>query len=207
MGNPLLPVDDTEGLSETMRALSPAQRKFVDAMFVVSPGFGMVAAAVRLSGCYGKPVNGVATSSAETIARIGQHLVNNPKVRAALAERGQHELRTASPIAVRAILEIASDPSHKDRLKAAMHLTDRFDPVTQKVEVNHEHRHTLSIDEQAIEAIKAARALGASREKLEEMFGADGLRRWEKKMAALEAPNSNVIEADYVEVKPDDEDW
>jgi phage terminase small subunit len=201
MTNPAVALlEDVKGLGPCMQALNAGQRRFVIALFEAKPGQESLAAAARTAGY------GTETSSAKSIGNIAYQLSMNPKVKDAIAEFGKSVLRAAGPaIAVRTVLKIAREEGHKDQLKAAAHLLDRFDPIEQRTQHNVTVEHKLSFDEEAIEAIKAARQLGITNEKLAEIYGADGLWRLEQKLAQLEAPK--VIEGEFTIVRDEAEEW
>jgi hypothetical protein len=67
------------------------------------------------------------------------------------------------------------------RLYSAM-LLDRTDPIMTRhdMRVEHEHRVTLSADDEALEQYKAMLALGVTKEKLREVFGGNYLPKLER---------------------------
>ena len=77
---------------------------------------------------------------------------------------------------------------------AVFGLLDRLDPVQTKHLIDVTHR-TIDPDHEALEEMRAARKLGATREKLLELYGANGLDRLE----ALEAVD-NARRADAAKI-------
>ena len=80
---------------------------------------------------------------------------------------------------------------------------DRNDPIESRqfVEVTHKH---VDLDQEALEELRALRALGTSREKLVELFGGNGLERIERLEAAdagRRADNAKLIEGEVAEVQ------
>jgi hypothetical protein len=86
------------------------------------------------------------------------------------------------------------DPLHRDHARAVMGLLDRVDPVLTKHSIDVTHR-TIDPDQEALEEMRAARKLGATRDKLLELYGANGLDRLE----ALEAVD-NARRADAAKI-------
>ena len=68
-------------------------------------------------------------------------------------------------------------------------MLDRSDPIETRQRIDLIHK-TVDPDEEAIEELRALRALGTSRDKLLELFGGNGLARLED----LESSRAKVIE-------------
>jgi hypothetical protein len=84
-------------------------------------------------------------------------------------------------------------------------LLDRADPAESKHNIQVVH-HTLNADQEALEELRAARELGASPQKLAELFGENGLLRLEKLEAAdnvRRAEAAKVISGEATEVEND----
>jgi len=172
-------------------------RAFVELYLLEPPTRGAQTRACRRAG-FGKP-----RSNATTMARIALRLMSDDRIVAAIAEESKKMLRTGAPEAVKALLELIRDPTHKDHARAIGMIIDRVDPVTshQVVEVTHKH---IDPDAEAIEELRALRKLGATREKLIELFGHNGLERveaLEAADAARKADAAKVIDAIAVEAK------
>jgi hypothetical protein len=116
MTESVLPVEapGVEDLGPAMLALSEMQRKFVIA-FVRSGGRNANRAAIAAG--YSDRGSG---------AKVRAHkLLNNLKVIAALREFGERQLDGSVFVAIAGLVEIASDPKHRDRYKAAADILDR----------------------------------------------------------------------------------
>jgi phage terminase small subunit len=141
--------------------------------------------------------------SAQVLANRAQRIFTDPRVIEAINELMRKELRNMAPAAVNVLKQILHDPLHKDRLKAADKILERFDPVVSKSEVSVTHRRELSPDELLLKELRDARAgLGFTREQLINLFGRGGLDRAEQLEALEAAEQAKVIEADYVVVEP-----
>jgi hypothetical protein len=82
-----------------------------------------------------------------------------------------------------------------------MALIDRVDPIVTRHELGITHR-IVDPDQEALEELKAARQLGATRETLLQLFGPNGLDRLEALEAAEHLKRSataKVIKADVIE--------
>jgi hypothetical protein len=118
-------------------------------------------------------------------------LLHDDRIQRAIAEESRKHYRAAIPAAVEVVKQILANPDHKDQARVAQALLDRVDPIITRHDMNVVHKVTLSADEEMLEELKAARALGVSREKLVELFGGNMLPRLEQ----LEArANAKVIE-------------
>jgi hypothetical protein len=94
------------------------------------------------------------------------------------------------------------DPESKDHARFVAMALDRSDPVTTRQEIEVTHRN-VDPDVEAIEELRAARQLGAPREKLLEVFGHNGLERieaLEAADAARRAREAKVIDGEAVEI-------
>jgi phage terminase small subunit len=138
-------------------------------------------------------------STAGTFARIGNRLVNRPRVQDALIELTRKAIRSDGPEAVKTVREIMGDKHHPQRLKAAQQVLDRVDPTIQRVDQSVKVE-VVDRQAEALAQLKLLRQLGVAREKLEELFGYSGLPLLEKQLATQEG--KEVIEAEYVDVTP-----
>ena len=155
-------------LGPAMRELSERQRKFVIAFLTGKPGHGARTAAARAAGYTGNHMR----NHAHDLAR-------NPKITAAIAEEGKKLIRGAGfAEAVTAAMNGLRDPSHRDHARFVDMFISRVDPVISKHSVDVTHR-TVDPDREALEELKALRQLGTTREKLVELYGANGLDRLE----------------------------
>ena len=87
-------------------------------------------------------------------------------------------LRVGAPEAVKALQNVVRNPEHPGHIRAISMLLDRADPVESRQLVEVTHR-TIDPDQEAIEELRAMRALGVSREKLAEVFGGNFLPKLE----------------------------
>jgi len=97
-----------------MRALTENQRAFV--MTYLETG-GTNATRAAIAAGYG--------GSDGSAAVAAHRLVHNPKVQAAIKEIAEGRIRAGVLLGASVLLEIAGDPGHKDRLRAAEALMDR----------------------------------------------------------------------------------
>ncbi len=105
-------------------------------------------------------------------------------------------VRVGHPEVVAAVFNLIRSPQHRDHGRAVMGLLDRLDPVQTKHSIDVTHR-TIDPDQEALEELRAARKLGATREKLLELYGANGLDRLEAREAidnARRADAAKIIE-------------
>jgi phage terminase small subunit len=167
-------------LGPAMRELNERQRAFVRAYVVHPPGLGALVNSYVAAG-YGTP-----ESNRSTLAKNAHHLSCDEKVIAAIAEESKKLLKVAHPQAVNALLSLIGNPDHKDHARALAMLLDRADPLQTSHNISVTHK-VVSADEEAIEELRAARALGASRERLLELFGENELPRIERLESAKAA--------------------
>ena len=188
--------DDEPEYGPAMKALPRDQwRAFVLALFLVKPGHGTHTAAARMAG-FGKADG---TSTPETMAVIAHRIVSDDRVQLAIQEEAKKRLRGASPAAISALLQLIADPTHKDHARGIAMVLDRATPVetTHNVQVTHTH---ITQDESDVAELRAMKQLGASREKLIELFGLNGLDRIEAMIEAEAAKQAKAITVEYTEV-------
>jgi hypothetical protein len=135
--------------------------------------YGAIAAAARKAG-YGNP-----NTTAKNMGNIGWKLMRDPRMVAAVAEESRKYLRAGAPEAVAAVRALVRNPDHPGHVRGIQMTLDRADPVESRsfVEVTH---ISVNPDTEALEELRALRALGTSREKLIELFGENGLARIER---------------------------
>jgi phage terminase small subunit len=122
---------DPEILGPAMRDLEPKQRRFVIAYCRDASDHSRCAEAAG----YSTKANGHRTAAFR--------MLKNPRVIDAIKEEAGRTLNSAAFIAVSALHDIAANPEHKDRYKAAATILSRtgFPETTQQdVVVNHEDR-------------------------------------------------------------------
>jgi phage terminase small subunit len=163
-------------LGPAMRELTELRRNFVRCLLTEKPSHGMLTRAARRAGYNNK-------GSPKSLSKYAHRLRHHPKVIAAIQEEVRKLTRgTGYAEAFAALMGVIRDPTHRDHVRAISMIIDRADPVESKHSIDVTHR-TIDPDREALEELKAARAIGATREKLIELFGANGLDRIE----ALEA--------------------
>jgi len=98
-----------------MLALTERQQKFVVA--VAESGTDNYTRCAREAGY---------STDSEGALRVAAHrLIHDSKIQEAFQEYTAAALKGGAPLALRAVIEIASDPQHKDRLRAAQTILDR----------------------------------------------------------------------------------
>lgn len=123
----IAPITDPDGLGPRMRALLPKQRAFVRAM--VMTGGGNHTRAATMAGYGG--------SNPESVRATAYRLAHSPMVLQAIREVADAEIRSNILVGTAVLVEIAQNPHHKDRLKAAQALLDRGGLiVAQQLNVN-----------------------------------------------------------------------
>jgi hypothetical protein len=196
---PARPTLDWGQLGPAMKNLPNDQwRAFAEHYVTQKPGHGALAAAARAAG-FGK------NSTPTILAKIAWRLSRDERMIAAIAELSRAIIRVGAPQAANALINLVRDPSHKDHARALEMILARSDPVEtrHKMEVVHK---TVDPDEEALEELRAARALGATREKLIDLFGHNGLERIEALEAAQavrRADRAKVIEGEATVIQKD----
>lgn len=167
--------ESQETLGPAMSALAPKQRAFVRALVVA--GARSPSKAAQIAG-YGGGDHAAAQRAYENM--------RNPKVLAAIREEADKRLRGGALLGAAVIEEIASDPMHKDRFRAAIELLNRSDLIvqTQHKVVVEDNR---SNEEIAARAVALAQRLGLDPKALLENYGL-------------------TIEGEFTEVKTQDTD-
>ena len=125
------PQEDLSGYGPAMLALSSLQRRFVLA-FIDDPT-GSASAAARRAG-YSDKAGGERVSA--------HYLLHNEKILTAINEEITKRFRAGAALGHKVLVEVASDPAHPQRLRAAEMLLNRggFGIVTeQHVKVEHTH--------------------------------------------------------------------
>jgi hypothetical protein len=185
-------------LGPAMRALPNNRwRAFVEFLLLEPPGHGAQTAAARRAGF------GHTKTTPLNMARIASRLMRDDRMIAAIAQEARKLLRGGAPDAVKALLNLVRDPEAKDHARGIAMVLARTDPEVQQHDLQVTHR-VLDPDQEALEELRAARALGATREKLLELFGGNALPRLERLEAAEMERNSNrakIIDGDAVEIE------
>jgi hypothetical protein len=184
-------------LGPAMKALpNDKWRAFVRALVTDTKGYGAITRSARAAG-FGK-----ANTRPSSLSKQAHDLSRDDRVIAAIAEESRKVIRVGHPEAVTALFSMVRDPAHRDHARAVAMVIDRCDPVVTKHSVDVVHRHE-DPDRIALEELKALRQLGATRDKLLEFFGPNGLDRLEALEtveAAQRATSAKVIEHDAREL-------
>lgn len=165
-------------------------RAFAYAYVTGAPGRGALVDALREAGI-------AADSPPANQGKIAWKLANDERMIAAIGELSRKILRVGAPEAANALLAVIRNADHKDHVRALGMVLDRADPIETRARVD----VTVKVedeDERALEELKAARALGATRLKLQELFGGNYLDRLE----AMESSRAKVIDHEPVEAMP-----
>jgi hypothetical protein len=187
--------EDWGQLGPAMKALpNDRWRDFVYHLIHQKPGHGMFTQAARKAG-FGRE------STPTNLAKMAWKLSHDERTIAAIAEETKKVIRAGAPEAANALLNLIRDPAHRDHGRAVAMLLDRVDPVVSRHDIEVTHR-VVDPDTEALEELRALRQLGTSREKLIELFGANGLDRIETLDAAdtaRRAAEAKVIDGEVIE--------
>lgn len=181
---PIAPIYETKGLGRAMRKISPQQRAFV--LAYVETGGRNGSAAARAAG--------YAPNHPGSQRVTAYRLLHDEKILAAIKEVADKTVRASIVIGTDALIEIASDPSHKDRLKAATELVNRGGLlVATQHNVNVNVTDNRTPEEMLVRIQTLAKALNLNPDAL---LGAASGR------ARLPAPE-DVVDAEFEEVSVD----
>jgi phage terminase small subunit len=187
--------EDWGELGPAMRVLNARHRAFVEFYLLEKPGYGAQTNAARRAG-FGTP-----KTSPLNMARIASRLIRRDDVIAAIAEEARKIVRGGAPEAAKALLNLVRNPESKDHARGIAMVLARTDPEVQQHDLQVSHRIIENADQEAIEELRAARALGATREKLVELFGGNYLPRLERLEAAETERSAKIIDGDAVEIE------
>ncbi len=175
-----------------MRALpNDRWRAFVEFYCMEPLGYGANVGALRRAGLD-------KNYSPEIAAKMAWHLLQDDRIIAAIAEEARKMLRAGAPAAAKALLNLIANPDHRDHGRAIGMVLARTDPEVQRIDQTITHR-VIDPDQEALEELRAARALGADRTKLIELFGENYYPKLER-LEAQQAEKAKVIEGEAVEV-------
>jgi hypothetical protein len=118
-----------------------------------------------------------------------------------IEQRQKIRLRTLAPKAVDAVEQILDDVQHRDRLKAANQILNRFDPLLVGVAHQHAVNVTVKSDEIGLKLLRRLRELDAPRAMMERLLGVNGLPLLEQRLdGGLESkPEPVTIEGEVLE--------
>jgi phage terminase small subunit len=179
-----------------VRALPNAKwRAFVEFYLLEEPTRGAQTRAARRAGF------GTAKTKPLYMARISSRLMADARMQAAIAEEARKMLRGAAPEAVKALHELVRNPEHKDHARGIAMVLARTDPEITRTDMQVTH-HIVDPDREALEELRAARALGASRETLIGLFGGNYLPKLEQLEATeldRRAASAKVVDGEVIE--------
>jgi phage terminase small subunit len=181
-----------------MSQLNERRRAFVIALLTGEPGHGCLTRACLAAGYQPNGDRALAGKGAYKLSR-------DERVLAAISEEAKKLVRVHHPEASLALLNVIRNPENKDHVRALAMVLDRGDPVNTHHSMTVVHK-TVDPDQEALAELRAARHLGASREKLIELFGFNGLERLEALEAvesAQRAASAKLIEGKAEEVRND----
>jgi hypothetical protein len=191
--------DDWGELGPCMKALpNDAWRDFVYSLVRQKPRRGALVAAARAAGFCKNSTPAIAAKQAWKMA-------HDERAIAAIAEESKKILRVAFPEGANALLNLVRDPEHREHGRAIGMLMDRVFPAETRHSVEVVHK-TVDPDQEALEELRALRALDTPRTKLLELFGSNGLDRLERFEAAdnlRRANEAKVIEGELVSTTAD----
>ena len=185
-----------------MLALSPMRRKFVEALLTdPGPSLGILTRSAIAAGyCAKNPNRRNTTKIAHIVSR-------DPKVILALQAESRKIVRGHGyAVAVRAVMNLVNDPTHRDHARGVSMVLDRVDPAQTHHLVDVQHHVQLDPDAEALAQYRACVAIGASPEKLEQLFGYSGLARLEQRdreERERAAPAAKLIEATVIKEAAD----
>lgn len=152
------PEDIIDEHGPAMLDLTEPQRMFV--LHYANTGGQNAAEAARRAG-YG--------NSSESQAVAASKMLRQPRILAALREVADRRLKSGAILAASALVEIASDPLHKERFKAANELLNRAGLVVEGVSrvIVEDHRTVAEIERRVVDlavrvGIDPAKLLGQS---------------------------------------------
>jgi hypothetical protein len=180
-------------LGPAMRALPNDKWRAVVWRYVLNPGHGAATRAYRAAG-FGR------NSTKLNQAKEAYRLIHDERVIAAITEVTRQVLRTAQPEAVKAAQNIIRHPAHPAHGKLVVALLDRTEPIVNRTDMQVVHRH-VDADQEALAEYMAAKELGATPEKLRDLFGGNAISRLEQleaKELERRADKAKVIEGEVV---------
>ena len=196
--------EDWGELGPAMKALPNNKwRAFVDFLIIENPGHGAQTNAARRAGF------GHARTSPLNMAKIASRLMRDERMQAAIAEEARKVLRGSAPEAAKALIELVRNPEHRDHARALQMVLARTDPEITRHDMNITHK-IIDPDTEALEELRALRALNTSHDKMLEVFGVNGLDRLltlEAADQARRADAAKVIEGEVVDATSEDVPW
>jgi hypothetical protein len=131
---------------QSERPLGPKERIFVDRFLALG---GQRGAGKKAAEAAGYPASWAAYAS--------HRMLRRPRVMRAIEQESKRMVRALGPQAIKVIKEIMDDREHKDRLKAARTVLERFDPVF--FGVQHQHRVDVAVESGVETCLKMLQAM------------------------------------------------
>lgn len=151
------PIDRDMG--PKLASLSPRRQAFVIAMLETGQDNHTLCA--KMAGY---------TGTEKSIRVQAFRLAHDDKIQAALTEQAQRRMKTGAIMATGTLLSIASNPVHKDQLKAAVEILNRTG-LHAKTEQVVTHEHTINDKAMIAKIVELARGLGMEPKKLLGQYG------------------------------------
>lgn len=124
-------------LGPAMMKLTIKQRRFVIAVLQNSKFNNSEAARMAGYSCENERSFGV----------IACRLIHNPRIQAAIKELAENEIRSAAVVAMRGLIDIARNPTHKKHFDACRDILDRADVLLP------EHKQTIRVEDNRTDAV------------------------------------------------------
>ena len=180
-------------MGPAMRALPNNQwRLFCEFYLLEKPGHGAQTAAARRAGF------GNANTTPLNMARIASRLMRDDRILAALSEEARKLVRGGGVEASKALMNLVRDPEHREHARAIGMVLARTDPEIQRHDLHVTHKILDPVEEE-LEELSAARAIGATREKLLELFGGNRLPVLERLELQRQSDKARVIDGKMIE--------
>lgn len=149
------PIPDEPGMPEAYAKISPMQRAWLQAF--LDAGDENATAAARRAG-YGSE-SATPQQAAACCKTAGHRNVHDPDIQAAIRELAHERFRVAGYEAAQALMAMVRDAGHKDHFKAVERVLAQNGMVA-AVQIEHNHKHTMTEKDQVEHLVKLARQLG-----------------------------------------------
>lgn len=144
----MIPIPADGDMGEAMKACNERERAFV-IHFVMTGGANQAESAFQAG--YGSG------NSNNALAVTAHRLIRRPRILAALKEEAEKSMKTCVILATDVLRQIAMDPSHRDRFKAAVELLNRsglFVETHHRVTVQDDRRTPEEIRQEIVEVFR-----------------------------------------------------
>jgi len=158
---------------QSERPLSLKERTFVDRYLALGGTHGAGKKAAQLAG-YPTSWSGIAA----------HRLLRRPRVMRAIEQESKRLVRALGPQAIKVIKEIMDDREHKDRLKAARTVLERFDPTF--LGVQHQHQVEVVVETGVETALRMLQVMRELRVPVEVQREKVGVNLYEQLVATLD---------------------